>query len=99
MVAFQVKAKNKILFKNGISTIGGIKRETLEYWLGLPILVFVVVVCLSRKKCYWVNVKEQNRQGQFKSESKTISLKLNEKLDFSEIGILAFKITYLRERM
>lgn len=98
MTALQLKGKKAVKFVNGRATFSGVKRETLNYWLSLPVPAFLCVACLSTKKCYWANIKSQNRQGRFKGESKTVSIQLFEELDFSRPGLNAFLESYIREK-
>ncbi len=98
MAALQLKGKKVVKFIKGKATFSGIKRETLNYWLSLPVPVFVCVACISTGRCYWANVNGQNREGKFIGKSKTISVTLFEKLNFSESGLLAFLLSYIREK-
>ncbi len=78
MVAIQLKgtqsvifdAEDKFLFKN-------IKKSTINYWLGLPIPVFPVVVSLNDQKVYWSSVEQNNREGRFFNSNKTYTLLLD----------------------
>ena len=50
LVALQVKSTKSIQFNNkGLFTYGGIKKSTINYWLGLPVPVFLIVVNLNNK--------------------------------------------------
>ncbi|GBG15697.1 uncharacterized protein NMK_3308 [Novimethylophilus kurashikiensis] len=98
MAALQLKGKKALKFVNGRATFSGIKRETLNYWLSLPVPVFLCAVCLTTRKCYWANIKSQNRQGRFGSSSKTVSIQLTNEDDFSDNGLMAFSISYTREK-
>lgn len=99
MVALQLKGTKKLNFVNGQATFKKIKRETLNYWLSLPVPVFLCVVCIETSKCYWVNIESQHRAGRFKGDSKTVSLPLVELCEFATpSGLNAFKATYIREK-
>ncbi|SFN44752.1 protein of unknown function [Formivibrio citricus] len=98
MTALQLKGKKVVKFVEGRATFSGIKRETLNYWLSLPVPVFLCVACIGTGKCYWANINGQNREGKFEGKSKTISVSLFEEFDFSELGLLAFELSYNREK-
>lgn len=98
MVAIQLKGTKKIAYSNGEARFSGIKRETLNYWLSLPVPVFLCVASLDEDKCYWANIETQHRQGRFKGESATVSIKLSEDQDFSDLGTDKFLWTFLREK-
>ena len=99
LVAIQVKSKKEITFsRSGRSVFKGIKRSTVNYWLQFPVPVFLVAVCLKRKKAYWVSVQEMNRTGRFKRNPRVCSLLINQEMDFAKVGLTAFMISYLREK-
>lgn len=98
LVAIQLKGTKNVTFKNKRSSFGGIKRETLNYWLSLTVPVFVCVACLEKKQCYWGSIELQNRQGRFKKKSKTVSVALSEESSFSPQGLQYFYMSYAREK-
>jgi hypothetical protein len=99
LVAFQVKSTKSIKFnKNGEFIFGGIKKSTINYWLGLPVPVFLIVVSLDNKHVYWSSVGNNHREGKFEKINKTASLILNEYSDFTESGLALFMLTYIREK-
>jgi hypothetical protein len=68
LVAIQLKSKAEVKFSVSMpkrATFHKVKRSTLNYWLGMPVPVFFCLVCLARRRCYWVNIKQQNREGGF----------------------------------
>lgn len=69
LVAIQLKSQAKVKFSKSSlrtsATLHTVKRATLNYWLGMPIPVFLCLVCLSRECCYWVNIKQRNREGAY----------------------------------
>lgn len=79
MIALQVKGKTKIPFDGeGNFTYRPIKPSTINYWLGLPMPVFFVIVCLETKMAYWVNIKKEYREDQFGSRlNKFRSIRIN----------------------
>lgn len=98
MVAFQLKAVEQVKPRRDLFTVTGIKRATLNYWLGLPVPVFLVAVCLTRKRAYWTNIKELNRGGRFNTTSARISVTLHAQCGFSATGVATFWLSYLREK-
>lgn len=99
LVALQVKSTNKIKFeKENEYIFKGIKRSTLNYWIGLPVPVFFVVVCLSTSKAYWANIQSNQREGRFEGKTKSVSIPIKKTCDFSDGGLAFFKLNYLRER-
>ncbi len=99
LIALQVKGMKKIQFNSsGKYTFSGIKRQTINYWINLPVPVFLVVVCLESKTPYWVNVDQVNREGRFKRESNTSSIVVSKDFNFNKSGLLALNLVYLREK-
>lgn len=99
LVAIQVKGKTEIKFNsNGKYTFSGIKRATINYWNNLPVPVFTIVVCIKTQTPYWASIDAQNREGRFKGENKTTSVRIKKEDNFNKIGLLAFNLTYSREK-
>ena len=99
LVALQVKSTNSVQFNDkGLFTYRGIKKSTINYWLGLPVPVFLIVVDLSNKHVYWSSVGMNQREGRFSKDNKTASLILTNNSDFSKSGLTLFKMTYIREK-
>lgn len=99
LIALQVKSTENIQFsKEGNFILGGIQRTTLNYWLGLPVPVFVLLVNLSNEKVYWCNIKFEQRLGYYNGSSKTFSLYFKKTNNTSEMGIKLFTYSYLIEK-
>jgi len=99
LVALQVKSTQKLTFsKQNEFIFKGIKRSTLNYWTGLPVPVFFVVVCLDTNKAYWANIESIRREGRFEGKTASISLPIKKTCDFSEAGLALFTLNYIRER-
>lgn len=98
LTALQLKAVKQAKIRRGVLRVSGVKRATLNYWLSLPVPVFLVVACMASRQVYWANVREQDRRGRFDQDSKTVSIELNSADDFSEAGVAAFNLAYVRER-
>ncbi|RQT56330.1 DUF4365 domain-containing protein [Burkholderia cepacia] len=69
LVAIQLKSQAEVKFSKSslrkYTTLRMVKRTTLNYWLGMPVPVFLCLVCLSTECCYWVNIKRRNREGAY----------------------------------
>ena len=99
MVALQIKSTQTIKFNSrNLSTFSGVKKSTVNYWLGLPVPVFLIVVELKTGNVYWSSVEVNNREGKFVGNYQTASLSINKSNDFSKEGLSAFKLTYIREK-
>ncbi len=99
LTALQIKGTKNMKFrKKGTYTFSGIKRTTLNYWLGLPVPVFLIVFCQKSKNIYWTSVENNHREGRFKGKSTTVSLKFLDEADFSKKGLVLFMLTYFREK-
>jgi len=100
LVAIQVKGKQKIEFDSHDSfTFYSIKKSTLNYWLNLPVPVFLVVVCIETNQSYWCNVRDGNRTDKFNlGNSKTYYTKIQKNQNFSKSGLLLFQLFYIREK-
>ncbi|MGR7118219.1 DUF4365 domain-containing protein [Klebsiella aerogenes] len=99
LVALQVKSTEQIQFsKDDDFCLGGIKRATLNYWVRLPVPVFVLLVNLSDEAVYWCNIAHDQRCGYYKGTSKAFSLRFEKENNTSEAGIAFFKLSYIREK-
>lgn len=98
LVALQVKTTKAIHFSNDEFSLRGIKRSTLNYWLGLPVPVFVLLVDLSNDEVYWCNIGHDHRCGYYKGLSKKFSLRFNRKNNTSKSGIAFFILSYIKEK-
>ncbi|CAJ0821580.1 DUF4365 domain-containing protein [Ralstonia flaminis] len=69
LVAIQLKSQAEVKFSKSsprkYTTLRTVKRSTLNYWLGMPLPVFLCLICLSSERCYWVNIKRRNREGAY----------------------------------
>lgn len=99
LVALQVKSTDDIKFsKDDKFRLSGIKRSNLNYWVGLPVPVFVLLVNLSSEVVYWCNINNDRRCGYFSGSSKTFSLRFKKENNISKVGISLFIISYIREK-
>lgn len=80
LVAIQLKSQAEVKFSESSprkhTTLHTVKRATLNYWLGMPVPVFLCLICLSSERCYWVNIKRRNREGAY---SKTTRARARQK--------------------
>lgn len=105
LVSIQLKGTDKIELKDNegggkIARSPPIKTTTANYWLNLPVPVFLFVADLSCEKIYYASVEEGIR-NQFEKLSKqqTITFKLLDQLTInSERGIDLFNWFVARER-
>jgi len=99
MVALQAKGAIKIEFDSkGSATIANVKRSTINYLLALPVPTFLFAVCCDTGRCFWVNLKEKDRQDGFPGEANKFSVALKESHDLSERGIALFLRSQEMER-
>lgn len=105
LVSIQLKGVQELDWKTGESGIKSarspsIKTTTANYWLNLPVPVFLFVAELSTRKIYYVSVEEGIR-SQFENLSKqdSITFKLMDELNIeSSIGAALFDWFVARER-
>lgn len=96
LIAIQVKGKREVQFNSDeIYSYSGIKKSTINYWLGLPVPVFFIVVCIKSRNAYWSDINSLNRKGQFKGKTETHSIELKKKFDLSDLGLNLFKYIYI----
>ena len=98
MLALQVKSKKKVVFSNAEHQLSGIKRSTINYWLSLPVPVFVCLACISTGKCFWANVERLNREGKFVGTSKTLTISFMQGNEFSPSKLTFFEHQYVLEK-
>ncbi|MDB4223954.1 DUF4365 domain-containing protein [Granulosicoccus sp.] len=77
-----------------------IKTSTVNYWVGLPVPIFLFEVDLSCREIYFVSIERQIRKDYQKiSTQKTITFVLNKLHCLSEgEGLVAFNKQYLTEK-
>lgn len=105
LVSIQLKGVQGLDWKDGEGQIKtarspSIKTTTANYWLNLPVPVFLFVAELSTRKIFYVPVEESIR-SQFENLSKqdSITFKLMDELNIkSDIGSLLFDWFVARER-
>lgn len=99
LVALQIKGTEEISFTNKNQyRFDGIKVSTYNYWCSLPVVVFLVVVDLKNKIPYWLNIKTVSREIVIKEGQETLAFLLHKDFCFDRAGLLAFKLTYLKEK-
>jgi len=83
-----------------VATFSGIEQATVNYWMNLPVPVFLFVAEVSSCNLFLAAVKEQvrNRYDEFRKQ-KSFGFHLGEHTHFgSEIGYTQFVAGYFRER-
>ncbi len=105
LISVQLKGKDELEWmeqETGIRTARSpsIKTTTANYWLNLPVPVFLFVADLTSKKIYYVSVEEEIR-SQFNNlaNQDSISFKLTDEIHIqSKIGSTLFPLFIARER-
>jgi hypothetical protein len=60
LLALHITSSKNIELKSDNSHLHSkIKRSTLNYWKVLPITVFMILVDLEIKTCFWCNIKNE----------------------------------------
>jgi hypothetical protein len=99
LVALQVKSKTSLTYDaSGQHIFNKIKKTTINYWLGLPVPVFFIAYCRASGGLYWSSVESNEREGQFIGDTKTCSLRIEKKSDFSKAGLSRFMRVYSIEK-
>lgn len=98
MAAIQLKSTKEIKFKCGEFILKGIKRSTLNYWLSLPVPVFIMVVCLKTRYSFWANIDSLNRQGLFAGKTKKVNINIRNYDACSTRGIQRLVYEYHMEK-
>jgi hypothetical protein len=107
LISIQLKAVNKIDWKGaaGSSLRGAIspsiRVETVNYWLNLPVPVFLFVADLSAGNIYYAPTEHQTRNQYQKIVSNaTVTFQLLDNLDLSSpFGLLGLMMMYQREKL
>lgn len=103
MVFIQLKSTKEIGWtesnKEFTYTLSGIKESTVNYWLSLPLPVFIFLVDITKKEAYFVNIKKSIRRN-YKDflSNKTISFKINKAMIITRENILPFIAGYFSEK-
>lgn len=103
MVFIQLKSTEEIKWvEDGgelIHTLSGIKGSTVNYWLNLPVPVFIFLVDITKKEVYFINIKKSIRRNYIDFLSnKTISFKVNKKMTITRENFILFIAEYLLEK-
>lgn len=82
------------------ATFSGIKIETINYWMNLPIPVFLLVADLNERNLYFAPVKQQVRSKYSKyRKQKSMSFSLSHYCNIgTETGLAFFVAHYLIEK-
>lgn len=100
LIAIQVKGKQKIDFNQGNNfSFYSIKKSTLNYWLHLPVPVFLIVICIATRQSYWCNVRCANRTNKFiTGNSETFHTTIIKDRNLTVNGLDLFMLDYMREK-
>ena len=98
----QIKATDSIDWCNGKAKLRNIKKQTINYWMNLPVPVFIFLCDIKASRLFFCSVKDQVRSQYNKfldSGQKTLGFDFPED---SELGIgpgdALFKTLYFREK-
>jgi len=105
LISIQLKSKNHIRWKNKPNTskkhalFSGIKIETVNYWMKLPVPTFLCVAETESKKLFFAPIEQQVRDRYHKfNNQKTFSFYLDKEFDLlKEEGLYYFLAFYFRE--
>jgi hypothetical protein len=106
LISLQLKGVNNIAWREevGVSKKAStpqVKTSTANYWLGLPIPVFLLVADLTARNVYYATVEPQlrNHYGTLSTQN-SITLTLDERADLrTEEGRSLFTFLIARERL
>ena len=100
LCSIQLKGTQGLNWGDEKAKFSGIKTSTANYWLGLPVPVFLLVADLSEDDIYYVSVKTHLKKQFIKlSNQDTVSLPLNKKLNLKSIeGKAYLHALYHREK-
>ena len=82
------------------ATFTGIRIETINYWMNLPVPVFLFVAETSTKNLYFAPIKHQvrNQYSKYLNQN-SLSFLLSEQYSFTdETGLLNFIMCYIQEK-
>lgn len=104
LISLQLKGTNSLEWRDDgefeQSTFSGIKRRASNYWMHLPVPVFLCVADTENGKLYFASVKDQIRKrfNEFIKQD-TFSFKLVRNLDLAgSVGRETFLNLYFREK-
>ena len=102
LCSIQLKSTQTINWKNDISVLSGIQKSTINYWIGLPVPVFIFWADIEQSKLYFCSVEDQVRSRfiDFQDESyETFSFEFFKYLEIgTELGNIMFKAFYNKQR-
>jgi hypothetical protein len=98
----QLKSTKAINWKDDIAILSGIRKSTVNYWMGLPVPVFIFWVDISDEKVYFCSVENHVRKKypEFLDENtKTFSFEFYRYFEISnDFGNVMFKALYHKQR-
>jgi hypothetical protein len=97
----QLKTTSHIDWDEDQAKFKGLNKSTINYWMNMPVPVFLAVADLSADEVYFSPVKDMVRRNydKYKNTKKTMSLPLRKDWIFtSEMGLAAFIAFYLYEK-
>ena len=105
LISIQLKGTDRLQWKkkqrSSMTTalFSGIKIETVNYWMNLPVPTFLCVAEIQSKKIFFAPIEKQVRERYHKfKKQQTFSFNLNKDFDLSkDEGLYCFLAFYFRE--
>ncbi|MCK5494484.1 MAG: DUF4365 domain-containing protein [Candidatus Omnitrophica bacterium] len=97
-----VKWRNEVDGKVKVAKLSGIKKATINYWMGLPVPVFLILCDCGEQKALFAPVKSQVRQNfaqYINNNQQTMSFEFNSYFELgSDLGNEVFTRFYYKEK-
>lgn len=101
LCSIQLKSSESLQWKNGKTVLNGIRKSTINYWMNLPVPVFLALTDTKTKELYFCPIKDQVRNNYFTflNDNETMSAEFLEvfKMD-GDVGKVVFLTLYYREK-
>ncbi len=102
LCSIQLKSSEKVKWVNDKAILSRVKKSTINYWMNLPVPVFLVLADINEKRVYYCPVKSFIRRHYAKflnGGTKSLSFNFRKEFQFgNEIGDSIFKTLYFREK-
>jgi hypothetical protein len=108
LCSVQLKGTDNIEWHSGTRSLGdeshfpGIKKTTINYWMNLPVPVFLAVADISNKRLYFISVEQQVRShysAYVDKKQKSMGFTFFSSLEMGSLkGEFLFFALYLKER-
>ncbi|PKM47518.1 MAG: hypothetical protein CVV03_03070 [Firmicutes bacterium HGW-Firmicutes-8] len=102
LCSVQLKSSEKVKWEpDNTCKFSGIKKSTINYWMNLPVPVFLMFADLVKRKLYFCAVKEQVRQNyaSFIDIRETFQFYFHNELEVgTDVGHVLFMWYYFKEK-